>query len=184
MKYFALYLIVAALFIGCKSVESQQVTNPSEIVQASKERLVDLTEEQKQRLNKRIPPEVREVLDKADEFAISYNVDKDTMQLRVLMFETVPNAQANVSDTALKKKFLDGFYSDTSTNSNGMSCFSPRHRVNAKYQSKVVEIDICYECHRFRGKSSAGDFGGGFDGQGESSAIIDAIIDKYGTKIK
>jgi hypothetical protein len=168
MKYFALFFIVTMFFAGC----------------TSKERLEDLTEEQKQKLDRRIPPEVREVLDKADEITISYNVDKDTMQLRVLMSETVPNAQANISDPSLKKQFLDSFYSDTSTNSNGASCFNPRHRINAKFQTKVVEIDICYECSRFRGKSSAGDFGGGFDGQGGSSAVMDAIIEKYGTKIK
>jgi hypothetical protein len=167
MKYFALFFIVVMFFVAC----------------SSKGRLADLTEEQKQKLDKRIPPEIREVLDKADEFTMSYNVDKETMKLRVLTSETVPNAQANVSDSALKKQFLDGFYSDTaSTNSNGMSCFSPRHRVNAKYETKVVEIDICYECSNFRGKTSAGEFGGAFDNQGKT--VMDAIIEKYGTKIK
>ncbi|HVE56872.1 MAG TPA: hypothetical protein VNB22_08585 [Pyrinomonadaceae bacterium] len=172
MKYFALFFIAITFFIGCE-------------IKSSKDRLEGLTEEQKQRLDKRIPPEVREVLDKSDEITISYNVDKDTMQLRVLMSETVPNTQANVSDPSLKKQFLDSFYSDASSNSNGASCFSPRHRVKAKYETKVVEIDICYECGRFRGKSPSGDFGGGLAYQSEkSSAIMDAIIEKYGTKIK
>jgi hypothetical protein len=169
MKYFVLLFIVAAFFAGCKS---------------SGNRVEDLTQEQKQQLDKKIPPEVREILDKADEITVSYNIDKDTMQLKVLLYETSPNANANVSDPAAKKRFLESFYSDAASNSNGASCFSPRHRLSAKYQSKVVEIDICYECSRFRGKSPSGDFVGGFEGQGESSSIMDAIIEKYGAKVK
>ena len=174
MKYFALFFIVNVFFIGCERAGSQ----------SSKERLEDLTEEQKQKLDKRIPPEVREVLDKADEIIISYNVDKDTMKIKLLSAEPIPNASANVSDPALKKQFLDSFYADASSNSNGSACFSPRHRVNAKYKTKVVEIDICYECDNFRGKSSSGNFGGGLAYESKSSAIIDAIIEKYGAKIK
>lgn len=192
MKYFALLFIVTVFFIGCESVESQQATNlklktesnSSEIIQSSKDRLEDLTEEQKQKLNYRIPPEVREVLDKAEEFTIFYDIDKDTMQLRVLMNETVPNADANVADPALKKEFLDSFYSDASSNSSGNSCFSPRQRIKAKYKTRVVEIDICYECSNFQGNSSSGAFGGTLGHQSKSSAIMDAIIEKYGKKIK
>lgn len=122
-------------------------------------------------------------MDKAKEITISYNVDKDTMQLEVLMPETVPNADVKVSDP-LKRQFLDSFYSDAASNSNGSACFSPRHRVNAKYKTETVELNICYECDNFRGESSSEDFGGGLDEQRKSSAVLDAIIEKYGTKIK
>jgi len=194
MKHLAFFLIVATFFIGCKSVESQQATNvnintdtnSSETLQSSKNPLEDLTPEQKQQLDRRIPPNIREILDKADEITISYNVDKDTMRLKVLMFETVPNADAKVSDPALKKQFLNSFYSDASSNSNGSACFSPRHRVKAQYKTKIVEMDICYECDNFRGKSSSGNFGGGlvYKSSSKSSAVMDAIIERYGTKIK
>jgi hypothetical protein len=101
-----------------------------------------------------------------------------------LMNETAPNANANVSDPALKKQFLGGFYSDASSNSGGNACFNPRQRMKATYKTKVVEMDICYECGNFRGKSSEGEFGGSLPHQSKSSAIMDAIIEKYGTKIK
>lgn len=196
MKYFAIYLILISFFVGCKNVGSQQATNSNlnaetnssvvEIVQSSKDQLEDLTPEQKKNLDKRIPPKIREILDKAEEITISYNIDRNTMQLEVLMYKTVPNAAAKVSDPALKKQFLDGFYSDASSNINGAACFSPRHRVKAQYETKIVEIDICYECSNFQGKSSSGDFGGGlvYEKSSKSSAVINAIIEKYGTKIK
>lgn len=184
MRYFALCLVGTAFFNGCDRAQSQPAENSNKIVQASKIRLAGLTEEQKRKLDQRIPPEIREALNNAEEFTILYNVDKKTMQLEVLMSETVPNAAANVADPALKKEFLDSFYSDASINSNGMSCFSPRHRIKAKYKKKVIEMDICYDCANFRGTSSSGDFGGSVDSQGKSAAVIDAIIQKYGTKLK
>ena len=184
MKYVALYFAAVAFFTACGSVQSQHEANSNKIIQASKVRLEDLTEVQKRKLDQRIPPEVREILDKAEEFTIFYNIDKDTMQLKVLMRETAPNAEANVTDPALKKEFLDSFYSDASINSNGSSCFSPRQRVKAKYKTKVVEMDICYDCDNFQGKSSSGNFGGAINNQSKSSAVIDAIIEKYGRKIK
>ncbi len=194
MRNIALFLLFTASLIGCKSVESQQTPNSNlrtetnsaevEIIQLSKNQREDLTKEQKQKLDEKIPPKIREILDKANEVTISYNVDKDTMQLKILMFETTPNAEAKVSDPSLKKEFLDSFYSDVSSNSNGMACFSPRHKIKAKYKTKIVEFDICYECDNFRGKSSSGNFGGGLDEKSKSLAIIDAIIEKYGAKIK
>lgn len=192
MKHFALVFITALFLIGCRNTENQRAsnsnykteTNSTEAILSSKNHVDDLTQEQTQRLVRRIPPKIREILDKAEEITISYNVDKDTMQLKVLMFETAPNADAKVSDPTLKKQFLDSFYSDAASNSNGSACFSPRHKVNAKYKTETVELDICYECDNFRGESSSGDFGGGLDGQRESSVVLDAIIEKYGTKIK
>jgi hypothetical protein len=165
MKYLGLFFILATLLIGCKSVQK---------IDQSKE----LTSEQKQLIDKRIPPEIREILDKAQEITISYNVDKDTTQLNVLMPEVVPNAEAKVSNSNVKQEFLENFYADASSNGNGNACFNPRQRLKAEYQNKLVEIDICYECGWFRGKSSSGDFGGSFGPQIKSSAVIDAIIEK------
>jgi hypothetical protein len=171
MKYFGLFFILATLLIGCESVQK---------IDQSKE----LTPEQKQLLDKRIPPEIRKILDKAQEITISYNVDKDATQLNVLMSEVVPNAEAKVSNSNVKQEFLESFYADASSNSNGNACFNPRQRLKAEYKNKIVEIDICYECGRFRGKSPSGDFGGALGPQIKSSVIMDAIIKKYGTKIK
>jgi ribonuclease HII len=171
MKYFGLFFLLTTFLIGCESIQK---------IDQSKE----LTSEQKQKLDKRIPPEIREILDKAQEITISYNVDKDSMKLNVLMSETVPNAEAKVSNSNVKQEFLESFYADASSNGNGNACFSPRQRLKAEYKEKIVEVDICYECGRFKGKSPSGDFGGAFGSQIKSSAVMDAIIEKYGTKIK
>ena len=192
MKSFALVFLSVMLFVGCRNGESQRATNSnpetetnsSVDIPSSKNQEDGLTKEQTQRLDRRIPPKIREILDKAEEITISYNVDKDTMQLNVLMFKTVPNADVKVSDPALKKQLLDSFYSDAASNSNGAACFSPRHRLNAKYKTQTVELNICYECSNFRGESSSKNFGGGLDYQSKSSAVLDAIIEKYGAKFK
>ena len=194
MKNLALIALITIAFVGCKSVESQQTSNSNiksetnssqvESLPIAKNPPETLTKEQKQRLDQRIPPKVREILDKADEINIYYNIDEDTMELRVLMLETVPNADAKVSDPALKKQLLDSFYDDASSNSNGSMCFSPRHKITAKYKTKTVEMNICYQCKNFEGKSSSGDFGGGLASEGKSSTVVDAIVEKYGAKIK
>jgi hypothetical protein len=194
MKYFALFFLVTIAFVSCSKVESQQVINSNlktktgsteiETNRSAQNPLADLTKEQKQKLDERIPPKVREILDKAEEINIYYNVEEDTMRLRVLMFDTVPNAEAKVSDPALKKEFLESFYYDASSNSMGNACFSPRHKIAAKYKTKTVEMDICYQCSNFQGKSSSGSFGGGLAYESKSSPIVAAIIEKYGTKIK
>lgn len=184
MKYFALCFAIITFFTGCGSIQNGEATTSKKLIQDSKIRLENSTEEQRRKLDQRIPPEVREVLDNAEEFVIFYNVDKKTMQLNVLMSETAPNANADISNSAVKKEFLDRFYADVATSSNGNACFSPRQRINAKYKTKVVKIDICYECGRFQGESPSGSFGGGLDDQTKSSAVIDAIIEKYGKKIK
>lgn len=187
MKVIVLLFVVTILFIACQSPESQKKSNSS--VEVEKIRITensnqDLAELQKKKLDSRIPPKIREILDKADEITISYHVDKKTMQLWVLMFDVKPNSQAKVSNATVKKEFLDSFYQDSSVNYNGAACFSPRHRVKAEYKTKIVEIDICYECENFRGESSLGDFGGAISQDGKSSAIMTEIIKKYGTKIK
>lgn len=192
MKYFALFFLVTIAFISCSKIESQQIANSNlktnstetEVNQSAKNLPEDLTKEQKQKLDERIPPNVREILDEADEINIYYSIEEDKMKLRVWTFEKSLNAKAKVSDPALKKQLLDSFYYDASSNFNGNACFSPRHRMAAKYKTKTVEMDICYECGNFRGESSSGSFGGGLADESKSSPIIAAIIEKYGKKIK
>lgn len=193
MKYFTLFLLIIIFSVACTN-ESQQTANVNlrtevnssefKAIQMPTYSPKEFTSEEKKRLDERIPPKIREILDKAEEITIAYNYDEDKMQLKILLHETEPNSEAKVSDPELKKQFLDSFYSDVSSNSNGAACFSPAHRVKAKYKTKTVEIDICYQCANFRGKSSSGDFKGGMNEKGKSSAIIDAIIEKYGAKIK
>jgi hypothetical protein len=188
MRLFVLLLAITSFFSACQNLESpKNLTSDSspevEKIRISENSNEDLTEAQKNKLNSRIPPKIREILDKAEEITISYNVDQKTMQLRVLLPDIKANAEAKVSNTNVKKEFLDTFYRDSAVNYNGAACFSPRQRVKATYKTKIVEIDICYECGNFRGKSSFGDFGGAISEDNKSSAIINEIIKKYGEKL-
>ena len=187
MKIIVFLLAVSFIFIACQSPESFQQSNSSvevEKIRVSENSNQNTDELQMKKLDSRIPPKIREILDNAKEITISYNVDKNSMQLRVLMGDVKPNAQAKVTNSNVKKEFLDSLYQDSSVNYNGAACFSPRHRVKAEYRTKIVEIDICYECENFRGKSSLGDFGGAISQDGKSSALMNEIIKKYGAKIK
>lgn len=189
MKIIALLLVVSFFFIACQSSESSKDLNSNsspegEKIRVSENSNQDIAELQKKKLDSRIPPKIREILDNAKEITISYNFDKKTMQLLTFMPKDKLNAQAKVSNANVKKEFLDSFYQDSSVNYNGAACFSPRHRVKAEYKTKIIEIDICYECGNFRGKSSLGDFGGAVSEEGKSSALMDEIIKKYGAKIK
>lgn len=187
MKVIVLLFVVTILFIACQSPENLKKSDSSvevEKIRISENSNQNLADLQKKKLDSRIPPKIREILDKADEITISYHVDKKTMQLWVLMFDVKPNSQAKVSNATVKKEFLNSFYQDSSVNYNGAACFSPRHKVKAEYKTKIVEIDICYECENFRGESSLGGFGGAISQDGKSSAIMNEIIKKYGAKIK
>ena len=191
MKNIALIFLIAIAFINCKSVESQQVSNSNIKTEANLTKvettltvenpLAPLTKKQKQKLDERIPPKVREILDKAEEIYIYYKIDRETNGLRVLTLGSVPNAGAILSDASLKKQFLDSFYYDVSSNESGSMCFSPRHKITAKYNNKTVEFDICYQCSNFHGKSSFGYLGGGLASKNKSSSVINQIIEKYGT---
>jgi beta-lactam-binding protein with PASTA domain len=194
MKTFALIVLVTIAFISCKNADSQEVSNSNLQIEAqatnakialtSENLLKDLTKKQKKQLDDRIPPKVREILDKADEINIYYNIDKDTKGLRVLQFKTVPNAGARLSDASLKKQFLESFYYDASSEERGAMCFAPRHKITAQYNNKTVDLDVCYQCSNFKGSSSSGDFAGSLAYENKSSMIISEIIEKYGTEFQ
>ena len=62
-------------------------------------------------------------------------------------------------------------------------CFTPRHKIVAKYNDETVEIDVCYQCKNFEGKSSVRNFGGGLAYEDKSSAIVNEFIEKYGADL-
>ncbi len=194
MKNAILIFLITIVFANCKNIESQQNSNSNIERKSNSTRVVvfppaenlleNLTRKQKLNLNESIPPKVREILDNVDKIYIYYNFDKETKEFRVLMFKTVPNAGAILSDASLKKQFLESFYYDVSSNEGGSMCFSPRHKITASYDNKTVEIDICYECHNFEGKSSEGNFSGSLPNKSKSSLLINKIIEKYGTELQ
>ncbi len=194
MRNMCIFISIMFFFMACQSNEHQKninsnlssVENSSEVekIRVTESSLEKLSDEQTKKLDGRIPPKIREILDNAEEITISYNIDENTTQLRVLLFETVPNAEAKISNSSTKEQFVRSFYSDAASNSNGAACFSPRHKIKAKYKTKIIEMDVCYECGNFRGQSSFGSFGGGLDEPSKSAQVISEIIKKYGKKIK
>ncbi len=198
MKNIVSFFLIITAFAGCKSVESQQVSNLDIKTESNLAKvqttpkietpLEPLTRKQKQKLNEKIPPKVREILEKADEIYIYYNINKKTNGLRGLGqgmgYTNIPNAGATISDAALKKRFLDSFYYDATSEDSGMMCFTPRHKIVAKYNDKNVEIDVCYECKNFQGNSSVGNFAGGLAYENKSSAIVNEIVERYGTDLQ
>ena len=119
MKNFALIFLITMGVANCKSVESQQVSNSdikteSNLAKTEATPKIEtppelLTKKQKQQLNERIPPKVREILDKADTIYIYYNIDKENKGLKGLGYGSVPNAGATVSNTSLKSSFSTVF---------------------------------------------------------------------------
>jgi hypothetical protein len=194
MKNIALIFLITIAFANCKSVVSQQEPNSNpktetnltkiETTPISVNLLKDLTKKQKQKLDESISPKDREILDKAGEIDIYYNIDKETKGLRTLTTYSVPNAGARLSDTTLKKQFLENFYYDVAVNEGGALCFSPRHKIVAKYKNKIIDLDICYQCGNFEGSGSNGNIGGSINRDGKSGVILSETIEKYGTDIK
>lgn len=196
MKNTALIFLVLIALASCKSVESPPISDSNLKIESNlieveqtlnrEKPLAALTKNQQKQLDERIPPNIREILDKADEINIYYNVNKETKSLRVLggMENAVPNAGAILSDASLKKHFLETFYYDASSNESGAMCFSPLHKITAKYNNKTVELDICYLCGNFRGNSSVGTFSGALAYVKRSAPIMNEIIEKYGTDLQ
>ena len=193
MRKVILVFLFSIIFTSCKSVESQQTTNSNANIESNvtkaeetpvEEAIPILTKEQKQNLDRKIPLKVREILDKADEINIYYNINKETKVLGILMFKTVPNSVAKISDASLKKHFLEAFYYDVSSSESGAACYSPRHRIITKYKNKTAELNVCYHCRNFEGTSSFGNFSGGFAYESKSSKIMDEIIENHGTDLQ
>ena len=118
-----------------------------------------LNAKQQKYLDESLPPEVREILEKAGSFEIQAEVyekmedDKDWMA-----FE--PNRVLKVIDEKDKRETLEAFYFDASNEDSPAICFYPRHLIRAVYGEKTVEIVICYSCSRFTVKSEFGEFQG------------------------
>jgi len=190
MKNIALIFLIVVAFTNCKSIESQQSSNTNlkteinstkpEITPASENLVKDLTEKQMEQLDRSLPLNIREILDKAEEIEVYASIDKDSKQLKVLYDKNPPNTVAKLSDASLKKQFLESFYYDAALGNGGFACWKPQQRVKANYGKGSVEFDICYQCSNFKGSGSNGNFSGSLAYESKSSLVIKEIIEKYG----
>lgn len=194
MKKFALIFLIAVAFAHCKTVENQHISNSNlqseldltepETTPIQKPLFERLTKEQKKRLDESLSSEVRKILDNAEEMEVYVDFNKETKGLKVLSFNIIPNTVVKLSNSSLKKQFLESFYYDASLGNGGAMCWAPRHRIKAKYNNENVELDICYQCSNFRGNSSKGRLFGSLGEESKSLPIMNEIIEKYGTAIQ
>jgi hypothetical protein len=117
---------------------------------------LSLNFKRKKNLNASLPPQVREVLEKAETFEILADLSNISRKSGNL----VPDTLVTVKDENTKKNVLDKFYSDASTEEPPAICYEPRHGIRANYEGKTVEVEICFSCSRFVVKSSFGNFEG------------------------
>ena len=145
---------------------------------------IKLNSKQKKYLDKALPPQVREILEKAERFEILAEVRGENEYYgEGTTFE--PNRIANITDEKNKKQILEVYYSDVATDESPANCYIPRHKIRAIYQDKIVEIEICFECARFEVDSSFGNFYGTIVRENRKSEnFFDQIIKNKSVEIK
>lgn len=139
---------------------------------------------QQKYLDKSLPPEVREILEKAEKFELLAKVLKEGETERdTAPFE--PNRIAKIIDEKEKKEILEVFYKDAATDDIPYSCYQPHHGIRAVYQGKIVEIEICFDCARFHVKSEFGKFEGAFAHESKKSEnIFKKIVESKSIELK
>jgi hypothetical protein len=97
---------------------------------------VELNSRQKRYLNESLPPQIREVLEKAEKFEVLAEVNNEPDGLN---FE--PNRIVTIADENDKKEILEAFYYDASCGQYPSACYIPHHGLRATYQGKTVKIE-------------------------------------------
>jgi hypothetical protein len=192
-------LIFCLFAAGCAKVE----TSPKEIVQNDPNKVaavsptaevkqplkpvtpsVKLNAKQKKYLDKSLPPEVREILEKAEIFEIlAESSGQDKSDRERLIFE--PTRVVKVAAEKDKKEILEAFYSDASTEDSPASCYEPHHAIRAAYQGQTVEVEICFSCSRFIAKNGSQKFEGTIVREnGKSEDFFNRIVENQGIELK
>jgi hypothetical protein len=107
-----------------------------------------------------LPPEAREVLEKAESFEVLAEVRKEQFSEDDESFVFEPNRIAKITKESDKKEILEAFYSDASREDALSACYYPYHKLRAIYREKNVEIEICFMCSKFIVDSPSGKFYG------------------------
>ena len=141
---------------------------------------VKLNTRQKKYLNESLPPQVRGILEKAENFEVLAEVDNKPDGL-----DFNPNRIVKITDENTKKEILENFYHDASDGFYASACYIPHHSIRANYQGNTVEIEICFQCHLFYVESSFGKFEGGIVRENQKSEdILNRLIQNQGVELK
>jgi len=192
------FLIFCAAFANCAKVETASndntQNNASKIAAVSpvgetKATLKTVTPEvklnavQQKYLNKSLPPQIREILEKAEVFEVLAELGKQKNESDLM--ELQPNVNAKIDSENIKKMILESFYADVATDEGGANCYEPRHGLHAVYQEKTVDIEICFACAKFNVKSSLGTFEGTIRRDNRRSEnLLNEIVVNFGNLIK
>jgi hypothetical protein len=197
MRWLIILIFGSFILASCSKVEStshenaqlisNKIVSVSPTVQADSllqpvTPKIKLNSKQKKYLDEALPPQVREILEKAEKFEILAEVfgenDTDSMGF-------YPNRIAGITNEKDKKEILESFYYDASDGDYPSACYVPHHALRATFQSKTVEVEICYQCHIFYVKSPFGKFDGGIVRENvKSENVLNKIIKNQSIELK
>jgi hypothetical protein len=145
---------------------------------------IKLNAKQQKYLNKSLPPEIREILEKAERFEVLAEVKgQDNRDDEGMRFE--PNRIVKITDENEKKEVLEALYVDAATDEPPATCYLPHHAIHANHQGKTVEVEICFNCSRFLVKSESGEFEGTLVRENlKSEDLLNRIIESKSIEIK
>jgi hypothetical protein len=140
---------------------------------------INLTKKQKRDFDDALPPNVREILEKAEKMEILASAEiKDGKFEYAADKNFKPNLKAIIKNTEQKKEVLETYYADISHKGSAAACWLPNHKLVAENGDKKVEIEICYMCSRFAVKSGTISIDASFKHETElkSENVLNRII--------
>jgi hypothetical protein len=145
---------------------------------------IKLDAKQEKYLNESLPPKVREILEKAEKMEVSAEIyDKDEDDNKWMIFE--PNRIAKITTEKDKKEILEALYFDASRETYLAACYYPRHLIQAIYQGKKINVEICFTCSLFIVEGDLGHFEGTITRDNRKSEnVLNRIIKNQGVELK
>lgn len=141
---------------------------------------IRLTTKQRKYLDESLPTDVRRILERSERFEILAEVDKDESSEQDSR-EFHPNRIVVVRDEKQKKEILEAFYFDAASEDSPAVCYEPHHSLLASYEGKIVEVEICFSCSRF--KVNGSDAWGTIVREGRKSEdLFNSIIERQGVE--
>jgi hypothetical protein len=198
MRRFLILICCCFVLASCSKVETaaNEKARPNPIPTASASPTVEtnsplkpvvpnvkLNSKQKKYLNESLPPEAREILEKAENFEVLAESYPERQLDEGRDFE--PNRIAKISDENDKKKILEAFYRDAAEEDAPAVCYEPHHALRATYKGKTVEVEICFSCSRFVLKGVSGEVQGTIVRENRRSEdVFRQIIESQSIEIK
>ena len=189
MRNLMILVFGGLLFLNCTTAETKTSADPEvSKAQPTPARTneqspflakLNLTDEQLEILDHALPTEVRKILENAEKFEILAELDNQGES------PLEPNRIVKVSEEQMKKDILEAFYLDAAAGDNPAACYIPRHKIVASDGNQTVEVEICFDCARFRVESPFGKFEGTISREDRrSEELFDRLIKNKSTEYK